>query len=92
MAAPAQPGTISGVGCYSPGLTGNYIISPVAGAASYIWTVPAGWTINSGQGTATINLTVGLACGTISVIAQNGDGDSPASMLDMCCRSQAVVL
>ncbi len=37
----------------------------------YIWTVPAGWTINSGNGTNTINVTTGAAAaGNVTVTRQ----------------------
>jgi hypothetical protein len=59
---PATPGSISGP---TTGLCGGtdltYSISPVAGATSYTWNVPFGWTILSGQGTAQIRVRVGTS-------------------------------
>ncbi|QHL88544.1 DUF3494 domain-containing protein [Nibribacter ruber] len=59
----------------------SYIVPPVNGASSYNWTVPADWTITSGQGTTTISVTVGKAAGNISVTAVNNCGNSAASTL-----------
>ena len=43
-AAPAQPGTISGNVIVCNGDAPTYSISAVAGATSYTWTLPVGWT------------------------------------------------
>lgn len=57
----------------------RYVVAPVAGATTYTWTVPAGWTIESGQGSPAISVKVSdiKATGTISVVAQNGACASP---------------
>jgi uncharacterized protein (TIGR02145 family) len=76
---PAAPGAISGVDFQSPNTSSqNYSIAPVAGAASYNWSVPTGWSINSGQGSTSITVTTGAngQNGTISVNSQNGCGTS----------------
>lgn len=81
---PLAPGPIT------PPLAGNpctgqvnltYTITPVAGAASYNWSVPTGWTITGGQGTTALTVTAGTAAGQISVVAANGCGTSPASTI-----------
>lgn len=53
-----------------------YTATPVAGATSYTWTVPAGWTGTST--TNTINISSNLVSGTITVKANNSCGASPA--------------
>lgn len=58
-----------------------YAIAPVTGASNYTWTVPTGWAITSGQGTTTIEVTVGSAAGIVSVVASNGCGTGSASTL-----------
>jgi hypothetical protein len=61
----------------------TYTIAAVAGATSYNWTVPAGATIVSGQGTTTINVNyaAGASSGNISVNASNGTcNTAPASL------------
>jgi hypothetical protein len=61
----------------------SYTATAVVGAASYLWTVPAGATIMSGQGTATIEVdfTNSFTIGAISVLAQNGCGNGAARSL-----------
>lgn len=58
-----------------------YSTTAVPGAASYAWTVPAGWTIVSGQGTDTIVVSVGSRNGNISVTPENGCGNGAFSTL-----------
>jgi subtilisin-like proprotein convertase family protein len=80
--APSTPGTISGTGTICSGSTGNvYSIAAVAGATSYVWTVPAGSSITAGQGTTSITVTGGSTSGTIAVVATNSCGSSTASSL-----------
>ena len=78
----AQPGAITGTTPVVPPQVGiTYSTTPVTGASSYTWTVPASLgTIVSGQGTTSI--TVDFACGAIggliSVLANNACGSSSA--------------
>lgn len=83
-ATPATPGTIGGTAMQCPSVSGQtYSISPVSGATSYNWTVPTGWSITSGTGTASIVVTTGTAGqnGSITVTATNACGTSSASTL-----------
>ena len=74
---PAAPGTITGSTSIVQNATAvPYSISNVTGATGYNWTVPAGATIVSGQGTTNITVNFGAAGGTVSVRAQNGCGNS----------------
>ena len=76
QASPAtQPGAISGTTPVCVGTSYTYSIPAVANASSYTWTVPAGWVINSGQGTTTITATPG-GVGNICVTASNLCGTS----------------
>lgn len=69
---PEQPGPISGATTVCQGSSQIYSISPVAGASSYTWTLPSGW---SGSSTSeSINTIAGLAGGNISVTANNSCG------------------
>jgi len=81
--APAAPGAITGNDYVLPVTSETYTISTVANATDYTWTVPAGWTIDSGQGTTSITVTTGIAgqVGDISVVASNDCGDSPETSL-----------
>ncbi|MEJ8758370.1 ice-binding family protein [Pontibacter sp. H259] len=78
---PAAPTAIKGTpyGCATQ--TATYTIDPVAGAQSYNWVVPAGWSVVSGQGTTSITVKVGSGTGTISVNAKGTCGDGPATSL-----------
>jgi len=84
---PAQPGPISGPNPACAGQNATYSISPVAGATSYNWTVPAGWTITSGQGTTSINVVVGSSGGQICVTASNSCGSSPPQCLNVSVKN-----
>jgi len=73
---PAQPGTISGSNTVCAGSQQTFSIAAVSGATSYTWTLPSGY---SGTSTTTsINVTIGSADGTISVVANNACGAGPA--------------
>ena len=61
-----------------------YSIPAVPGATSYTWSVPAGWTIASGQGTTSIIVTAGVQTTgnkNISVTATNACGSATSSNL-----------
>ncbi|MGQ0826970.1 MAG: T9SS type A sorting domain-containing protein [Bacteroidota bacterium] len=77
---PATPGTITGSISVCNGQTGvTYSIGSVANASSYSWTVPAGASVTSGQGTTSITVTYGSTSGNVCVTASNGCGTSTAS-------------
>ena len=83
---PASPGSISGSANQCANANGlTYSINSVANASTYNWTVPAGWTIVSGQGTTSITVTAGAAGqnGTITVNAQNACGTSANNSLNV---------
>jgi len=52
----------------------EYSVPALAGA-TYHWTVPAGWTINSGTNSNIINVTPGLSPGNITVNEKNSCAD-----------------
>ena len=71
---PAQPSTISGNINVCDGATETYSVTNVVGE-TYNWTVPTGWTINSGNGTSSITVgIVGLTSGNIEVTPSNSCG------------------
>ena len=77
--APAQPATITGSNSVCSGSTQTYSIASVAGATSYLWTLPSGW---SGSSTSTsITVTVGAAGGNVIVKAVNSCGSGPGKTL-----------
>ena len=78
--SPSQPGSIIGNSVPQPNSTGEvYSVNVVDGATSYNWTVPAGATITSGQGTTSINVNFGTTSGNVSVRAESGCGVSSYS-------------
>jgi len=80
---PAQPSAIDGpvsVSVYETGLV--YEVNNIPGHA-YLWTLPDGWVIESGQGSHSITVTAGVDDGTISVRAENGCGVGPGRDLNV---------
>jgi len=84
---PGSPGPISGPASVCGGSTVSYSIAPVAGATSYNWTVPSGWSIVSGQGTTSINVIVGSSGGQVCVSASNSCGSSSPSCVSVIVES-----
>ena len=81
---PSIPGTIKGPISNVCGATTTYYISSVLGATSYIWSVPAGATILSGQGTTSVSVlwpSTSLTSQSICVTANNVCGSSLAKCL-----------
>ena len=76
---PATPSVISGNATGVCGGTETYAVTNVAGI-TYAWSVPAGMTILSGQGSNSITVQVSQAytTGSISVVAGNACGNSTA--------------
>ena len=83
VAAPSTPATPTGdVSVCSAATLLNYTVTAVANATSYIWNLPSGWTIVSGNGTNSISVDMGSASSgnyNISVSASNACGTSSAS-------------
>ncbi|MEP7264648.1 MAG: T9SS type A sorting domain-containing protein [Bacteroidota bacterium] len=76
---PTTPGAISGIGAGVCGMSGFvYSIAAVPNATSYIWTVPGTVTLNSGQGTTSINVSFpsNFTSGQITVKSVNSCGVS----------------
>jgi hypothetical protein len=89
--APPAPGAITGSTNFCEASSASFSISPVAGATSYTWSVPAGAVINSGQGTTSINVTFGSSSGTISVTADNVCASSAATTLAVTINATPTV-
>ncbi|MFC2102352.1 T9SS type A sorting domain-containing protein [Bacteroidota bacterium] len=79
LTIPADPGAILGPELGCTGIESTFRVALVPGASTYEWTVPADASITSGQGTEEVNVIWGSNSGDISVVAQNGCGNSPAS-------------
>lgn len=76
---PAMPASVTGTSMVCEGATISVTAATVVGATSYTWTVPASATILSGQGTNVIQLYVGSASGTASVVANDACASSTAA-------------
>ncbi len=91
--APAIPLGITGPTTVCTSQSGvSYSIAPVPNALSYAWTVPAGASVTSGQGTTNIMVTFGATSGTVSVTAGNGCGNSLASTLVITVSSAVLTV
>lgn len=92
---PDPAGAIAGNQNVCMGLTETYTVGAIANATGYAWTVPAGVTINSGQGTATLNVTYTAAAvdGSITVEGTNacGSGTSSSILIDVEPRPTVVL-
>jgi len=79
-ALPVSPGPITGPSIGLCNTMGNvYSIDPVPNTTHYVWTVPEGDTIISGQGTTSITVNTNhLSSGLIVVAASNACGQSPS--------------
>lgn len=70
----------------------TYSIPDVTGATSYVWSVPTGAAIVSGQGTTTINVQYGTgsSSGNVSVYATNGVCQTTSSTLAITIGSTSI--
>jgi len=93
---PAAAGPVSGPVCLSPGAICIYGIPPVSHATSYVWSIPPGGTIVSGNGTNTIIVLwyLNLVPGTISVYGINscGDGVQSSIQTQVDCVPYAIII
>ncbi|MEO8148241.1 MAG: GEVED domain-containing protein [Bacteroidia bacterium] len=94
--APSQPSAINGSLYGLCNQTNVPYNCPVAvNAVSYLWTVPSGATVLTGQGTNSISVKYGAAftgTGTISVQAQNGCGSSAVVSRTVNAKAQQPVI
>ena len=91
--APGAAGTINGIAPVCQGVSEIYTITNVTGATSYTWTVPAGATISSGQGTNSIQVLWGATGGNVTVTPVNtcGNGISSSRTITVNAASTASV-
>jgi hypothetical protein len=75
---PDKPASITpSTGVFCANQTGiTFTASAVSGATNYLWTVPPGATIVSGQGTTVITVDLGTSSGNVGVRAENACGKS----------------
>ena len=90
--APASPASISGNNqACANGDTVVFSISSVPTATGYTWSVPAGSTIVSGQGTTAIAVLPGTTSGTVSVTADNACGSSAPTTMTFTINANPVI-
>ncbi len=89
-AGPPTPGAISGTDTICSGGTTTYSIQSIAGATSYTWTLPNGWSGTST--TESIDVTATNTGGTISVVVNSNCGTSMAQTLTVSISSGAPTL
>ena len=68
---PAPLGAITGPNTICKNTEATFSVTQFEFAAGYIWSVPSGVTIVTGQGTNTLNVTWGALSGSVSVVAGN---------------------
>jgi hypothetical protein len=92
---PDPAGAIAGNQNVCIGSTEIYTVGVIANTTGYTWTVPAGVSINSGQGTSTLNVTYTAAAvdGSITVVGTNacGSGTSSSLLIDVEPRPTVVL-
>lgn len=85
-----SPGTITGPASVCSGATGvNYSISSVANATGYIWTIPSGAVIVSGDNTTGITVDFGSVGGSVGVTPTNSCGNGTLASKAVAINSVA---
>lgn len=79
--APSSPSGITGAAHFCYDGSESYSIAPVSAATSYVWTTPNGATGSSIGTTLNLLFSPSFVSGTMSVVAQNVCGQSPAVSL-----------
>ncbi|MBL7902545.1 MAG: T9SS type A sorting domain-containing protein [Bacteroidia bacterium] len=85
---PAPPTSVTGNTLLCQGAQGSYQTSPLLGALSYTWALPAGWTGTSS--TTALTTTAGVS-GNVSVSATYTCGTSAPAMINVSVVSAPVV-
>jgi gliding motility-associated-like protein len=82
---PGQPVAINGDDIVCQGSTHTYSVDPVPNAVSYVWSLPTGATIISGDGTREIEVefATNAQTGNLSVYAENSCGAGPNRTLQI---------
>jgi hypothetical protein len=83
---PSAAGTITGNSSLCAGTLGvAYSVAPIAGAITYIWTLPTGATIATGAGTnaITVDYALNAVSGSITVAGNNTCGNGTSASLSV---------
>ena len=91
-AIPAQPSVITGNTTVCAGTNQTYSVTNIAGI-TYTWTVPADWTIISGQGNNSISVKAGSTTGiqTLQVVPSNACGNGTGRSLNVTVNNVPAV-
>jgi hypothetical protein len=86
---PGAAGPITGPANICKNNIYNYAVGSITGATSYVWSVPTGSTITSGQGTTSIsvNFSASAVSGNVSVYGANGTGNGTPGNLPVTVNS-----
>ncbi|MCX6231698.1 MAG: T9SS type A sorting domain-containing protein [Bacteroidetes bacterium] len=85
---PAAAGSINGTDTVCFGLSAaTYLVSPVANATSYIWTLPSGTTGTSSTNSINVNFGSTASTGNITVTPYNACGNGASSTLTVIVGS-----
>ena len=84
-ALPGAAGPISGPTSVCKNYPYDFSIGPVTNATGYVWSVPAGAVITSGQGTTSVSVNFGPSAvsGNVSVYGTNVAGNGPPGNLSV---------
>lgn len=89
---PGMLGFIEGQNIVCNSSSAVYSIDPIQGITNYSWSVPAGSTITSGQGTTSVTVTFGSNSGSISVSGTNSSGTFPISAKNVTVNVTSTVM
>jgi len=89
ISPPPAAGPITGPSSVCKNNSYNYSIGALSGATSYVWSVPVGATIVSGQGTVSISVSFGNSAisGNVSVYGTNAGGNGAPGNLAVTVNS-----
>jgi hypothetical protein len=89
VSLPTAAGPITGPATVCKNNSFTYSVGAISGATNYVWTVPAGATIASGQGTTSISVNFGTSSssGNVSVYGSNSAGNGTPSNLSVTVNS-----
>ncbi len=86
---PAAVSAVSGAATLCAVSSEFYSVGAANNATSYLWSVPSGITILSGQGTTSLEISSGIANGSICVAASNLCGSSAAACIAVVSNTVA---
>ena len=84
-------GAITGNDTVCAGSTSTYSIAPVGGASGYVWSVPSGASISSGQNTTSIDVLFGSTSGEVIVKPVNACGFNDSAFISVAINQLPVV-